>query len=56
MNKRRQHSNQGVLTSSLENASTALGINMVKSPVFDRRHLRTRGNANGTESFDFLGS
>jgi len=44
------------MTSSLENASTALGINIVKSPVFDRRHLRTRGAPNGTESFDLVGS
>jgi len=57
MAKRRLSSNKVVgVTSSLENASTALAMNMVKSPVYDRRHLRTRGTANGTESFDFLGT
>ena len=52
MNKRRDQTNQVGVNSSLENASTALGVNMVKSPVFDRRVLKTRGSGNGAESFD----
>ena len=40
--------------SSLDNASTAIGTSLQKTPgiILDRRHLRTRGNPQGFGSFD----
>lgn len=47
MQKKRVEENQD--PSSLENGSLT-----VKSPIFDRRHLRTRGTTFGTGSFDLM--